>query len=71
MWQNKSVDVAIEFNPAAFKHNVSETDIRWAGISITIDSLPADWLLTKAIAAHKTPADIISEMVRGKITSSL
>jgi hypothetical protein len=24
------MDVGIEFNPAAFKHNVTEADIRWA-----------------------------------------
>jgi len=24
------MDIAIEFNPAAFKHGVSEEDIRWA-----------------------------------------
>jgi predicted cupin superfamily sugar epimerase len=24
------MDVAIEFSPSAFKHNVSEADIRWA-----------------------------------------
>jgi hypothetical protein len=24
------MDIAIEFNPAAFKHGVSEDDIRWA-----------------------------------------
>jgi len=35
--------------------------------SITIDSLSADWLITKAIADHKTPADIISEMVQEKL----
>jgi hypothetical protein len=47
------------------------TQRRKAARSITIDSLSADWLLTKAIAAHKTPADIIGEMVREKIASSL
>ena len=24
------MDIAIEFNPAAFKHRISEADIRWA-----------------------------------------
>ncbi|MDR1445783.1 MAG: hypothetical protein LBI90_02685 [Treponema sp.] len=37
--------------------------------SITVDSFTADYLLTMAIAAHKTPADIISEMVRERITA--
>jgi hypothetical protein len=35
--------------------------------SITVDSFTADYLLTKAIAAHKTPADIIGDLVREKI----
>ncbi|MDR1147338.1 MAG: hypothetical protein LBK66_01770 [Spirochaetaceae bacterium] len=35
--------------------------------SITVDSFTADYLLTKAIAARKTPADIIGDMVREKI----
>ena len=38
--------------------------------SITIDNLSADWLLTKAIAAHKTPADIISDMIQKEIAAS-
>jgi hypothetical protein len=37
---------------------------------ITIDDLSADWLATKAIADHKTPAEIISEMVQERITAS-
>jgi hypothetical protein len=43
---------------------------RKAAHSITIDDLSADWLLTKAIADHKTPADIICEMVRERIAAS-
>ena len=38
--------------------------------SITIDELSADWLLTKAIADHKTPADIVGDMVRREIAAS-
>ena len=38
---------------------------------IAIDDLSADWLLTKAIAAHKTPAEIISEMVQKEIAASV
>ena len=37
---------------------------------ITIDDLSADWLLTKALAEHKTPAEIISEMVQERIAAS-
>ncbi|MDR0600083.1 MAG: hypothetical protein LBG84_08390 [Treponema sp.] len=112
------MDIAIEFNPAAFKHGVGKEDIRWAfdtagydggrrmarmtdeeadywdeyytknppvpgpnktGVftqrrraarSITIDGLSADWLMTRAIATHKTPADIIGEMAREKIAAT-
>jgi hypothetical protein len=39
--------------------------------SITIDNLSADWLLTKAIAAHKTPADIISDMIQKEIAEAM
>ena len=34
---------------------------------ITIDGLSADYLFSKAIATHKTPAEIISEMVQERI----
>ena len=44
---------------------------RQAARSLTIDSLTADWLLTKAIATHKTPAEIISDLVQREITSTL
>ena len=47
------------------------TKRRKAARSITIDELSADWLLTKAIATHKTPAEIISEMVQKEIASAL
>ena len=47
------------------------TQKRKTAHSLTIDSLSADWLLTKAIAANKTPADIISELVHKEITAGL
>ena len=40
-----------------------------AARSITVDSFTADYLLTRAIAAHKTPADIISEMVQKELAA--
>jgi hypothetical protein len=46
------------------------TQRRKAARSITVDALSADWLLTKAIADHKTPAEIIGEMVRERIAAS-
>ena len=38
--------------------------------TITIDDLSADWLVTKAIAAQKTPADIVSEMIQKEISAA-
>jgi len=46
------------------------TQQRKAARSITIDELSANWLLTKAMANHKTPADVISEMVQREIAAS-
>jgi len=46
------------------------TQKRKAARSITIDDLSADWLLTKALATHKTPADVIGEIVRREIAAS-
>ena len=40
-----------------------------AARSITVDSFTADYLVTRAIADHKTPADIIGEMVRERIAA--
>ena len=34
---------------------------------VTIDSLSADYLFSKAIAEHKTPAEIISEMIQERL----
>jgi hypothetical protein len=38
--------------------------------SITVDSFTANYLTTKAIADHKTPADIISEMVQERLVAA-
>ena len=43
---------------------------RKAAHMITIDGLSADYLFSKAIADHKTPAEIISEMVQEKLAVS-
>jgi hypothetical protein len=37
--------------------------------TVTIDKVTANYLNTKATAVHKTPAQIISEMVREQITA--
>jgi len=39
--------------------------------SITVDAFTADYLLNRAISIHKTPADIISEMVKKEIAAML
>ena len=44
---------------------------RKAAYSITIDSFSANFLFTKALATHKTPADIINDMVKREITAAL
>jgi hypothetical protein len=38
-----------------------------AARTITIDDLSADYLMIKAMAAHKTPAEIIREMVQERL----
>ena len=47
------------------------TQQRKAARSITIDDLSADWLLTRALATNKTPAEIISDMVQKEIAATL
>ena len=42
-----------------------------AARTITIDSLSADYLTIKAMATHKTPAEIISELVQKEIAAAL
>jgi len=37
---------------------------------IRVDNITADYLAEKAKAAHKTPGDIINEMVREKIAAN-
>ena len=41
---------------------------RKAAHMITIDGFSADYLFSKAIADHKTPAEIISEMIQERLT---
>jgi hypothetical protein len=46
---------------------VSRREARLFGL----DDLSADYLLTKAIADHKTPAEIIGEMVRERLAAAV
>jgi hypothetical protein len=39
--------------------------------TITVDNLAANYLITKAIADHKTPAGIINEMVLERIAATM
>ena len=111
----EDMDVEIIYNQSAFKHNVTEADIRMAfdtarydemteeeaaywdeyytknppkidptkkgtgfftrhktlGRTITVDTLSADYLTTKAIATNKTPAEIIGELVRKELKAAV
>ncbi|MDR2607285.1 MAG: hypothetical protein LBC57_02745 [Treponema sp.] len=40
-----------------------------AARTVTIDDFSADYLMIKAMDTHKTPAEIISEMVRERIAA--
>jgi hypothetical protein len=42
-----------------------------AARSITVDALSANWLTTRAIAVHKTPAEIISDLIQKEIAAAL
>jgi len=46
---------------------VSRREARLFGL----DDLSVDYLLTKAIADHKTPAEIIGEMVRERLATDV
>jgi hypothetical protein len=46
---------------------VSRREARLFGL----DDLSADYLLTKAITDHKTPAEIINEMVRERLAAAV
>ena len=42
-----------------------------AARTITIDSLSADYLAIKAMTTHKTPAELISELIQREIAAAL
>ena len=42
-----------------------------AAHTVTIDDFSANYLNTKAIADHKTPAEIVSEMVRERVAAAV
>jgi hypothetical protein len=47
------------------------TQRKAAAHTVTIDTFTADYLMTKAMSTHKTPAEIICEMVQEKIAASM
>jgi hypothetical protein len=47
------------------------TQCKKSAHTITIDGFTANYLSIKAIADHKTPAEIIGEMVQEQITASM
>jgi hypothetical protein len=42
-----------------------------AARSITVDALSANWLMIRAIASHKTPSEIISDMIQKELAAAL
>ncbi|GHV58099.1 hypothetical protein AGMMS49579_24990 [Spirochaetia bacterium] len=59
-----------------FTTHVPATDPSKGGVTtrqgfrmIALDPLSEDYLMTRAIATHKTPTEIIGELVREKIAS--
>ena len=44
---------------------------RKAALSITVDPATADYLTAKAVSTHKTPSQIVKEMVQERMTVSL
>jgi hypothetical protein len=47
------------------------TRYKTLGRTITVDTLSADYLTTKALATHKTPAEIIGELVRKELKTAV
>jgi hypothetical protein len=47
------------------------TRCKKAAHSITVDSFTANYLSSRAIADHKTPAEIIGDLVREKIATTV
>jgi hypothetical protein len=66
----------IEFNEAAFKHNITLTNNK-SGIFMhqrelldALDRASVDYLITRAMATNKMPLQILGEMVHEKIIAN-
>jgi hypothetical protein len=46
------------------------TKCNQSAYTVTIDKVTANYLMTKAEADHKTPAQIVSELVRKELSAS-
>jgi hypothetical protein len=44
---------------------------RRAALSITVDSVTANYLTAQAFALHKTPSDIVGEIVQKEIAAAM
>jgi len=61
-------------NPPAVNPSKNGTGFfskRIAAHSVTIDSFSANYLFSKAMSAHKTPAEIINDMIQREITAAI
>jgi hypothetical protein len=69
----KRLDEKWTKNPPKPGHNGTGyfTQCKKTAHTLTIDNVTANYLLTKAAAVHKTPAEIIGEMVRERIELSV
>ena len=70
-----ALDEAFTKNPPAIDPAKRGTGFftrrRAEGRSITVDAFAADYLTATATEAHKTPAEIINDMIRERMTSSV
>jgi len=58
----------VKCNPSAFKHGITEADIRFAMVSL--DPITATYLQAKAAVTHYSPSEIIGELVRKELSAA-
>ena len=61
-----ALDELVTNNPP----RVDPSKARHGARMVAVDELSADYLLTRALSDHKTPAQIISEMVKERIAAA-
>jgi len=62
-----ALDEEVTRNPP----RVDPSKARHVSRMVALDDFSAEYLLTKAIADHKTPAQIINEMVRERLAAAV